>query len=466
MHRSTDELDDDEQEYLSHGHPALYHAAALGAEMGEEGQGWYDDSDDHLILDGEDSPADEAPAAESAAVEPKIDRKESTASYYGSLCSPEQVSQLVPAGAGGLIWHAQIVADAYTSTKICRADGTIKPRRPLPHARASDFFSSLTWTADGRCCFTGVLNGWPGLTNLELVSITAKARSRLGRTYIKRLWNSGDKAAPAFPANSKLTGVRVTLRAPPWSAVGFAAGVPGFAFWYDPRAELLAYGTNMLDALSASLKGAPPPRMARAHLLAHRYAKEHESAKDKLVWHCAVVIEWVGREHVTLVELAWWGGLGGYGGKSNWYADKDARRPALYSAMPPALKAPWRSNLSEIRIFDLAARDLREFKEFLTAHTGPTKRFFEPTIAASADVRLSYASAADLMRYCLNYVRNDTHYSEQARNCQTFAADLFALLTGQHSAEPFSAVNRIMYKRHLDWFLCDPPDSAAAAPPA
>eukprot|EP00966_Prymnesium_polylepis_P274150 6333381-Prymnesium_polylepis.1 len=158
MHRSTDELDDDEQEYLSHGHPALYHvsvprahsgraprrlarlrlclraraaaiarglapgmtphpiplvlqAAALGAEMGEEGQGWYDDSDDHLILDGEDSPADEAPAAESAAVEPKIDRKESTASYYGSLCSPEQVSQLVPAGAGGLIWHAQIVAD-------------------------------------------------------------------------------------------------------------------------------------------------------------------------------------------------------------------------------------------------------------------------------------------------------------------------------------------------------------------
>ena len=52
---------------------------------------------------------------------------------------------------------------------------------------------------------------------------------------------------------------------------------------------------------------------------------------------------------------------------------------------------------------------------YLAEYTGATKRFFEPTLAHSADVRLSFASQADIFRYLLNYVRNDTHYSEQAR---------------------------------------------------
>ena len=39
----------------------------------------------------------------------------------------------------------------------------------------------------------------------------------------------------------------------------------------------------MLDALDASLKGSKPPHASRVHLLAHRYAKAHETAKDKLV---------------------------------------------------------------------------------------------------------------------------------------------------------------------------------------
>ena len=79
-------------------------------------------------------------------------------------------------------------------------------------------------------------------------------------------------------------------------------------------------------------------------------------------WHCAVVLEWEGRDGLTLVELAWLGGLGGYGGKSNWYADKDAKRTALFSALPGELKLPWRSNLSEIRFLDIAARNIDEFK--------------------------------------------------------------------------------------------------------
>jgi len=156
------------------------------------------------------------------------------------------------------------------------------------------------------------------------------------------------------------------------------------------------------------------------------------------VWHTAVLLEWKGKDCITLVELAWWGGLGGYGGKSNWYSDRDSKRPALFKAMPNSMKAPWRTNLCEIRFFDLAARDMTEFRAFLSEHTGPKKRFLDPTISQSADVRLSFCDQADIFRYLLNYARNDTHYSEQARNCQTFSADFFALLSGQHNTEPLS----------------------------
>ena len=123
-------------------------------------------------------------------------------------------------------------------------------------------------------------------------------------------------------------------------------------------------------------------------------------------------------------------------------ADDDTRGPLSRPPQPPV--APKSPNISW-----LAA--------YLAEYTGATKRFFDTTISSSADVRLSFCSQADIFRYLLNYVRNYTHYSEQARNCQTFAADFFALLSGQHSVEPFSTVNRLMYKRHLDWFLCDPP---------
>jgi len=444
---------DDEEEYLSHGHPALYTSAAFGTDLGEESHDWFAGSEESVLHEDDGSDAEDARPADRR-------RKESTADVYGAVLPAELASSLVPAGDGGLVWHAAIVAEDFRSKSLCRADGTIKPRRPLPHARASDFFSSLSRTSDGRWCFTGVLNGWPALTNLELLSLSVKA-VRLGRQYIKRLWAAGAPEKPAFPEGKKVQTIRVTLRAPAWSAAGYAAGVPGFVFWYEPFASRLAYGTRLLRALD---EAAEAPRMAaRAHVLAHRYAKEHESAKDKLVYHCAVLVEWEAREGVSLVELAWWGGLGGYGGKSNWYADKDAKRTALFSAMPGELKAPWRSNLSEIRFLDLKARSFAEFKAYLAEYTGAKKRFLDPTIACSADVRLTHRSQRHIFEYLLNYVRNDTHYSEATRNCQTFAADFFALLSGRHNVEPFSAVNRLMYKRHLDWFLCDPPPSAAKA---
>ena len=82
----------------------------------------------------------------------------------------------------------------------------------MPIARASDFFNSLEYTG-GRWILRGPLNGWPGLTDLELVSITGKVKVRVSRTFkIKRFWsedtNKGER--PGLPEGMK--SVRVTLQ--------------------------------------------------------------------------------------------------------------------------------------------------------------------------------------------------------------------------------------------------------------
>ena len=38
---------------------------------------------------------------------------------------------------------------------------------------------------------------------------------------------------------------------------------------------------------------------------------------------------------------------------------------------------------------------------------------------------------ADVAAYLLNYMAHSGAYSQERRNCQTFAADLFALLSGR-----------------------------------
>jgi hypothetical protein len=37
------------------------------------------------------------------------------------------------------------------------------------------------------------------------------------------------------------------------------------------------------------------------------------------VYHAAVLIEWEHRQYCTIVEVAWRNGIGGYGGRSNWW---------------------------------------------------------------------------------------------------------------------------------------------------
>ena len=79
--------------------------------------------------------------------------------------------------------------------------------RPSLPVRSDAFFSSLVQTADGRWMFSGTLNGWPALTHMELISITCKVRTRIGRAKIQRFWDKREASgrdAPSFPDGPKV----------------------------------------------------------------------------------------------------------------------------------------------------------------------------------------------------------------------------------------------------------------------
>merc|ERR1719291_223178 len=99
--------------------------------------------------------------------------------------------------------------------------GKIKERRGIPMIKVSDFLAGLE-SVDGRWLFKGPLNGWPGLVNLELKSLTKKVSS-LGRATIKRLWVA--KPGKALPDKSVFgKSVRATFEAPSWTRSGFLDG--------------------------------------------------------------------------------------------------------------------------------------------------------------------------------------------------------------------------------------------------
>lgn len=118
---------------------------------------------------------------------------DSMKSKYGAPETPAAAAALVPPSTQGVVWHVQLVADDWHDANACLTSQTfslkavsssvlpIKPRRPVPTVRVSEFASSLVKTEDGRWLFTGVLNGWPGLTALELRHVTHVEKHQGGR---------------------------------------------------------------------------------------------------------------------------------------------------------------------------------------------------------------------------------------------------------------------------------------------
>lgn len=363
-----------------------------------------------------------------------------------------------------MVWHATLVSDTYDNPVFVKPDGTLKTRRPLPVTRARDFISSLVQTSDGRWVFSSFLNGWPALTNLELVSVTCKVRGVAGMSKIKRIWDAGDKskAAPFFPEpkkNKNKFACRATLRAPAWTAQGWSQDSPGFVLYFlagrsPPR---VVHGEKMVDIIQQDLQkaGKPVPKVTRAHHWAHRYYKAKENPKDKITYHSGVLLEWDHGEYVTNVEMGFLNGLSGYSGRCNWYDDRDSPRTALCDGLPDATKAPWLNTKAEIRVEDLThIQSLDGFKAYLAKYTG--SRFLDPHIANSVDVRYAFRSQLDIMKLLCNYIQSPrgSVYKEQNANCQTFSADLFSLLSGKKE-EPYTKIMRVLYKNNMHLFMYD-----------
>ena len=41
-----------------------------------------------------------------------------------------------------------------------------------------------------------------------------------------------------------------------------------------------------------------------------------------MVYHSAILLEWIHGKYCTIFELAFFHGVGGYGGRSNWHEDR------------------------------------------------------------------------------------------------------------------------------------------------
>ena len=192
----------------------------------------------------------------------------------------------------------------------------------------------------------------------------------------------------------------------------------------------------------------------RAHHIVHRYYQPNESITDKFTYHALVLLEWDHGQFCTVLELGFRNGLGGYGGKSNWFHDKNEKPTALFTAMPPEMKLPWDEDHAEIRVSDVEARNLEEFQEFLDKYTG--SRFLDVQLVESTAVRITYRRQPDIMRYILNYIRADDTYTEMAYNCQAFVADLYGFLTAKRELKPFHEIHVPYYTNRAHLFLYDP----------
>jgi len=385
--------------------------------------------------------------------------------WYGLPLAPTEAAAILPPGAGGLIWHAVLAGESWTDVDHCSADGAIKARRHILPVRAHDFFSSLVQTNDGRWLFTGILNGWPGLSCIELLLIQHRDLRR--RSRIVDSWSAEDpkREEPCFPP--KVLAAGATLRMAPWSAFGWSRESPGFVWWFfaqrssQERRPRFAFGQKIVETLQDDMRaGQEMGNAVHAHLFAHRYAlgnKRIESRQDRKTYHAAVLVEWSHGHYATVIELGPLNGIAGRFGRSDWYHDKLQERTALGSVMPKCMIMPWKTDLAEIRCSDVEARNLTEFQHYVSAYTGPSGRFIDPHFQHSAPVRLCNRSQLDIARYLLNYLAHDQRFDIRTRSCQTFAADFFSLLSGEDGTQPFHPNLRRGYVPHKDWFLYVPP---------
>lgn len=393
---------------------------------------------------------------------------------------------------GGLIWSASIVPDDFDvnfeqtqKLKMCHKNHydaknkCIKPRRGHLLVKSSEFFGSLVkidnnddedddtveqdfelYKRSSRWIFSGVLNGWPALKCLEVLKI--EFRRKLMPNW-KTHWDSNknqNDVEPSFPTHNGISEVKATLRMAPYSMHGWSRKSPGYVFWFEKQREVprLTFGTDIVKLFeSERLMQKTSPKCVKVHMISHRYAMAagvEEQFRDRLTYHSLAFLEWDHGEYCTIAELAYLGGIGGYNGRANWIEDKMENNNSLYRSLPPEMIHPWKSNLSEIRVYDVNVKNLDEQLEFMEKNVG--YRFLDVQVTLSHPVRLTFCSKENVAQYIINYIRRGKTYSEIRRNCQTFAADFCAFLAGKKDVQPYHPINQQAYRNQAHYFLYEP----------
>lgn len=454
-------------------------------------------------------------------------------SRYGSPLPVEVLKEEISEGKdSGLNWYVQLIPDDFdseyaTSKKLKGLEKrnydeesmSIKPRRGMPAAKVDDFFSSVVRIdydndESARWVFSGVLNGWPALTCLELLRIEYKTTISGWRVHwdskrvsllenktkdgtdcgskpngstdspisttesVVSLENDDPKRLiePSYPTKKKqiITNVRAVVRMPSWSKTGYSKGNKGHVFWYESTRPIprVIYGQNMIEQcsrerfqrkLSSGESELVMPRVIRAHMVFTRNAPpkgREESFGQMCVYHSMVLLEWDHGQHCTVADAAWLNEVGGYSGRCNWIVDKTAPVTNLFKCLPPALVAPWRQSFTEIEVFDVPFKNLEEFTtKFMERHTGKQDNFSYFYVGCSHDVKIENNTKEDIARYLVNYSCQVKTYSLIRTNCQTFAADLCGFLAGTTEPAPFHPFLRIFYLNRSHLFLMDSNES-------
>ncbi|CAE7769394.1 unnamed protein product [Symbiodinium necroappetens] len=351
--------------------------------------------------------------------------------YQEGQPSEPSPAQLASDNDDGVVWHAKVFTDDYIHPRDCLPSGEVKPRRAMPVIRQSELLSQLQKVGD-TWILPGPLNGWPSLVNLQLRSITQKQRGLLPMTAaVKRIWVDGDELPKKLPERC-----RATFLAPSWMKKGWSKDSAGFVWWFTPRCIHSPGACHFGERLVSTLLTGPhkDAEAVQVHAIAHRYPVDSETLRDLQTWHVAVALEWSHGQFSTLVELAWLNGIGGYGGKSNWVADKLEPVPEIYEAMASSMRGSWNQVRSEIRMIDMPITSKEQLEQYLRRYSEdgglPRNewRFKAPRIYASSEVRLRLRSPAHIAGYLLNYISRVAEYDTLRKNCQTFATDFFAFL--------------------------------------
>mmetsp|Transcript_2807 Transcript_2807/g.4305 ORF Transcript_2807/g.4305 Transcript_2807/m.4305 type:complete len:570 (-) Transcript_2807:228-1937(-) len=373
-------------------------------------------------------------------------------------------------------FHSQLLPDDYCQTHkdplVCTdATCSFKPMRPTPSVELSTLERDLKIVDSGTgLVYKPAPNGWPAFANLPAI-ITCKDGTHVDFD------DDFDAGLSLWAKPSDCRPRHVTLQLPEWMLKGWSESAEGFVWRFTPKiidgtgdvihSADLSVGTDILKSASSD------KLIKKVYAFAHRYTPEgwswrlDKTIRDMLTYHAAVFIEWQDASYGTIVELAWQNGIGGYKGKSNWYADKNARETELFRTMlekVPTMVRPWHNDRHELRINDIPIATHEEFVKFMDDYSkpGPEQRFFDvhgyKNKKMASPALFGRNTEKQLYQALLNYNKNSGgSYSEVAMNCQTFQADLFTWLTGKDTsvfvdALKIPAAFIMKYQQHTEWF--------------